>query len=280
MIDIFRINLVRFVGIAVCMLVAGMVAPMFTSARGAASPLVLGSEAGIVGIVAVILLVLGVAAVGGGIGRWLTPTSGMLIAGFGVGVLAWRMGTVTELGLLGREGLVVPEALLFAGLAFGAVMIVHAIAGPVRDVEPNAAGVHPHGILSGAAMKSAAGCLAVIPVVLLIAASAVKGQVLGTAILAGVFAGLASRLVSPHVQPILIYPATVLGGLLAFLIGGLMLDAPFESAAALKRLPALVRPLPVDYLAGSLIGVSIGLSWATSFLHHEEPVGKPSAEPA
>ncbi|MCA9770806.1 MAG: helix-turn-helix transcriptional regulator [Myxococcales bacterium] len=170
-------------------------------------------------------------------------------------------------------------AALFAALAFLAVLIVQAVAGPVKDIEPNAAGVHPHPLVSAAAMKSAAAGLAVIPIVMLIAASAVKGQVLGTAIIAGVFAGLASRLVSPHVQPILIYPATVLGGLVAFLLGSMMLSAPFESAAALKRLPALVRPLPVDYLAGSLIGVSVGLSWATSFLHHEEPDNKARTQP-
>ena len=34
---------------------------------------------------------------------------------------------------------------------------------------------------------------------------------------------------------------------------------------------------PVDYVAGAFMGVAVGLSWAKSFLHHEETEGAPAA---
>ena len=36
-----------------------------------------------------------------------------------------------------------------------------------------------------------------------------------------------------------------------------------------NTLPALALPMPIDFAAGSLMGVSMGLGWAKGFLHHE-----------
>jgi hypothetical protein len=46
---------------------------------------------------------------------------------------------------------------------------------------------------------------------------------------------------------------------------------PLDEAYISGSLTALARPMPLDYLAGSLLGVSFGLGWAKSFLHHEQP---------
>ena len=35
-------------------------------------------------------------------------------------------------------------------------------------------------------------------------------------------------------------------------------------------IPVMSYPLPIDYAAGSLMGVAFGLGWAKSFLHHED----------
>jgi len=270
MTEMIRANAIRIAALLVCTAVAGVAAPLLVSSRGAPSPLVIGTESGVIGIIAATFAVLVCAVIGGVAGRFLNTTAGIFIAGFGMGVLAWRMGVVTELGLLGRQGMVIPEAIVLAILALGAALVVFAIAGPVKDVEPDAGGTHPHPFTSIAAVRSCLGALAVVPVVLFLAASPVKGQVLAAAIVAGIVSGLVGRLASPHVQPILLIPATVLGGLIAYLAGQFLIDGTFADAAALRRLPTLVRPMPIDYLAGSFLGVSIGLSWATSFLEHED----------
>jgi hypothetical protein len=44
---------------------------------------------------------------------------------------------------------------------------------------------------------------------------------------------------------------------------------PLDDAYIAGALGALARPMPLDYLAGALLGVSFGLGWAKSFLHHE-----------
>ena len=49
-----------------------------------------------------------------------------------------------------------------------------------------------------------------------------------------------------------------------------MLGAPLRDAFASGTVPALLLPMPVDYAAGSLMGVAAGLGCAKSFLHHED----------
>ena len=38
-------------------------------------------------------------------------------------------------------------------------------------------------------------------------------------------------------------------------------------------------PMPITYAAGTLVGVSMGLGWARSFLHYDDE-GEAAAEPA
>ncbi len=35
-------------------------------------------------------------------------------------------------------------------------------------------------------------------------------------------------------------------------------------------LPAMSLPMPIDYAAGSLMGVAMGIGWAKGFLHHDD----------
>ncbi|MEM7229036.1 MAG: hypothetical protein AAF432_09505 [Planctomycetota bacterium] len=270
MAHVIRNNSIYIAGMLLCIIVGLAAAPLMTSVRGAASPLVLGSSSGILGFLVVTMAVLATCAIGGMVGRMLHPPAGMYAAGIGIALLAWRMGSVTEVGYLGQQGTVYGDGIFLAILAAAGISIIYAIAGPMPGIEPDDDGNMPHPVLSVDAARAAAAGLAVIPVVLFLAASPHKGQTLGVAIIASIFAGLASRLLAPHVQPKLIFVSTIIGGLVAFAIGSYTMAGSFEDLAALKDLPPLCRPMPIDYLAGSFIGVPAGLSWATSFLHHDD----------
>ena len=75
-----------------------------------------------------------------------------------------------------------------------------------------------------------------------------------------------ARVVAPKLDPILIYFGVVLAGGLAQLViatgwSGSLADALVEGSA-----PRLVQIMPITWVAGSLIGVSMGIGWARSFV--------------
>lgn len=91
-----------------------------------------------------------------------------------------------------------------------------------------------------------------------------KGQMLAAGFAAGVCGMGAARVIVPR-API---PAVVLGVMLLAVVGpalglaiagGDALRAVYE-----QRVPAIATPTPVDWLAGALLGMPIGLSWALS----------------
>ncbi len=89
--------------------------------------------------------------------------------------------------------------------------------------------------------------------------------------------GLAGRLVAPRAQPVLLFAAPCLFGVIGHLIGLAMTSGALDVAFVNGSISRLSLPMPIDYAAGSLLGVSVGVGWARSFLHEEEPV--PSRPP-
>ena len=75
---------------------------------------------------------------------------------------------------------------------------------------------------------------------------------------------------SPHVQPILIFPAAIVVGGITQLFTALMAKVSLETSMIAGDLPHFAMPVPVDYAAAACMGVAIGLGWAKSFLHHDE----------
>ena len=49
-----------------------------------------------------------------------------------------------------------------------------------------------------------------------------------------------------------------------------MLPTDLAAVVASNQLPNIVLPLPIDYAAGSLIGVPIGIAWANGFLEKDD----------
>ncbi len=80
---------------------------------------------------------------------------------------------------------------------------------------------------------------------------------------------------APRAQPVLLFAAPCLFGVIGHLIGLAMTAGALDVAFVNGSTSRLSLPLPIDYAAGSLLGVSVGVGWARSFLHEEEPLLSP-----
>jgi len=272
MTEAIRRNVTLGVGILACAVICAAAAPWAVYHTGAPGAGVLQAESPIAATLAAVVALAAAAVVAGLVGRFSNAAVGLFALGAGVFVLARRMGTVQQLlygdGSLALIGV---ETLLWTALVLGCVMIVFAIAGPLADIEPEVSGRQPDPFFSREAVISAGAGVIMIAIVWIVAQSPMKGQVLGAPSLAGVGAGLAGRLISPHVQPILLFASPLLFAGLAHLMNVAMLQQPADITLVSGMLSTLNRPMPADYAAGSLTGVAFGLGWAKSFLHHEEP---------
>ena len=56
--------------------------------------------------------------------------------------------------------------------------------------------------------------------------------------------------------------------------------ASLSDAYVNGSVPMLSLPMPLDYAAGTLIGIPLGLGWAKSFLHEEEDDERTKSAPS
>lgn len=100
----------------------------------------------------------------------------------------------------------------------------------------------------------------------MVATSALKGQVVAAAIAAGVAAGMASVYASQSVKGLASGVVPALGVALLAAAGPIVAlvvdDKNLVYAAMHSSLTALARPIGLDWLAGILCGVPLGMSWA------------------
>jgi len=269
-------NVALFGGMIVAGVICAQAAPYLRSVRGALGPTVVHADSPMVAAVMTIVF-FGVATlVACFVGRVLNAAVGLFVLGAGVFVLAGRMATVGELAMsstgAGKGVLmgVAIETLAWAVLVLGGTLAVFGFAGRLRDIEPDENQEVPHQFFSGAALKCAAMGVLVLPAVWVIAQSPLKGQMIGATFVGAMLAGLGGRLLSPHVQPILVFASPVLFGAVGHVIGAMLLKQPLDTAFARGQLSQFSLPMPLDYAAGALMGVSMGLGWAKSFLQHED----------
>lgn len=271
MTDVLQKNIALGLGMISCALICVPAASWAMFPTGAPGPGVLQAESPIAASLMTVLGLTVAAVLAGVVGRFSNGAVAAFALGAGVFVLARRMGTAEAL-IFGNGSLVMigVETLLWAALVLSCTLIIHRIAGPLRDIEPDVAGHHPDPFFSREAIISAGTGVIMVAVVWIVAQSPMKGQVLGATFLGGIGTGLAGRLISPHVQPILLYASPLLFGGLAHLISAVILQQPPDAALVSGELSTLSKVMPVDYAAGSLMGVAFGLGWAKSFLHHDE----------
>ena len=261
-----------------CILAAGFLA----SPRGALGPTVLQAESpGGAGVAIVVCMGLAtrLAAL---VGRFTNAVVGLFVLGGGLYALVHRAATVEELARSdGSLVLVAIETLFWAVLVLGAVLAVFNLAGPLKDVLPEQSGRRPSAFFSAAAGKMALAGLLVLPAVWFVAQGPMKGQGVGAVLVGGILAGLAGRLWSPHVQPVLVFVTPIVFGAIGYIVGGVLMKGSLGEAFIADRVPPLCLPMPVDYAAGTLLGVSLGLGWGKSLLHpHEEEAKEPAMKAA
>lgn len=284
MLQAIQRNAIMVAGIAACGFVGIVAAPWLISPRGDWGPTVLGAQSPIAAMLALIVGLAISAVIAGVIGRLINSVVGMFVLGVGLFALDGRLESIRVFAYANHDvspkaalALLALETLVLALLMLGATLIVFGIGGRLRDVQPPESGESPNAFTSVDALKSAAAGAIVLATVYIIAQSSMKGQIIGAMVIGGMLAGLVARLFAPHVQPVLIFCSPLVFGALGYLIALVWVKSPLDVAYITSGLPTIARPTPLDYAAGSIMGVAIGLGWARSFLHHEEPVSAPAS---
>lgn len=223
-----------------------------------------------------------------GVGRLLNAVVGLFVLGCGVGFLAMRSGTIVDVvfggpgvGASGGGGSGSPariidlaiESFAWAGLVLATAAVVFRVSGPLPDQIP---GEDPRvdgpfgtrGLLSqcaGAIVLLAVWALVVTPT---------KGQALGAVVVGSMLVGLVGRLIAPRTPPILLFAAPILFGAIGQIVAHVMVTkgSSLDAVYVGRELSRLAFPMPIDYAAGSLVGVALGIGWSRSFLKTEAVV--------
>jgi hypothetical protein len=248
----------------------GLMAFMMMSARGAYGPTILEALSPVRAVLAVLICLAISTALAILVTRVCNTAVGMFTLGGSLFGLAWRLATIEEYVHIATPALLPVETIIWAVLVLAATVIVFRLGGPMPDARTDAHGRHPHPVFSVDALKAAGAGLLMLPVVWLIAQSPLKGQVIGAALLGGVAVGAAGRVISPNVQPILLFVSPLVFGAVGQVIGAAVLRMPLEEAFVADKIPALLLPMPADYAAGSIMGVAIGLGLVKTHVHREE----------
>lgn len=261
-----------FGGMLAVMLIMSLAVGPLQSLRGVAGPTIaLATHPVLAG-----LIVLGTFAVSFFIallvGKAINAVVGLFVLGSGLAVLSMQCGTISDL-IFGGGGFVplVLEGVVWAVVVLVAAAMMFRFAGPLADIpvrSPSEA-MSLHAIFSSKALKSALAGVIVIPVIWLLLFNDLKGQAIAATTVGALLAGMVGRLLSPRTQPVLLFAAPVVFGALGYAIAMTMLAGSAQEMFVANTLPRLARPMPMDFAAGALMGVAIGLGWSRSFVESD-----------
>lgn len=261
---------VVFGGGVAAALICSAAVPFLVASTGTIGPTALQSESPVMALAATIILFALAAGLSGLVGRYVNAAVGMFVLGAGLWALRLKSATAVDLAFAeGSLALVSLETAMWGLFVLGGAAIVFRIAGGLTDIQPaDQAEATPWWKRHG--LPGAACGVLVLPGVWLFARSPLQGQTLMAVVMGAMAAGLVGRLVSPHAQPVLLFATPCFFGAAGTLAVSMTTPGPLADAYVNGMLPALSLPMPIDYAAGSLMGVSMGLGWAKGFLHHEE----------
>lgn len=233
--------------------------------RGDLGPTILQSQSPLVALVSVFIVVGLISVLGGFLSRMTTFLTGMFLVGFLLFAMSLQLHDAREFILTeGNITMLSLEAVVIATIILFASYLVFKIGGELEDVQKKTDSPP-----SNPELISLLISLIVIPVVWLIATSPDKAQVIGTAAVAGIIMGFLVRQFLPTMQPVIIYSMPTAVGGLGYLIA--LLISPTDGLALMQQsISPLLYPMPIDYAAGSVMGLSIGLSWAASLAQSKE----------
>jgi hypothetical protein len=190
----------------------------------------------------------------------------MFLIGFTLFAMSLQLHGGTEFVLSGGNVYMLSlEAILMAIIVLVGSFIVFTLGGPLRDVQKAKKYQHSTDLFTTIVVS-----LVVLPVVWLIATTPEKAQVIGTTAVGGIAIGFLVRQFLPTMQPVAMYAVpTAIGGV-GYLIASVI--GPTDGVALVQQtISPLLYPMPIDYAAGSVMGLSIGLSWAASLAQPKDP---------
>jgi hypothetical protein len=251
-------------GVALCVLVMVPVVPFLASERGIAGPTALDA---IHPVRAALAMAVGAAlctAVACAVGRLINAAVGLFVLGCGLAALAGWCGTVSDAAFDGDCLLpIAVETLCWGFAALGMSVAVFRASGPLVDIPAR----DPKGpflaeVFNADAFRGALSGLVAVAVGWFLLRTDMKGQAIGTAVVAGALAAIAARRLQPGVQPILLMAVPVFAFGLAQALTAAASSGPIDAAVATGSLPGWSRAMPIDVAAGTLIGVPVGLGWS------------------
>lgn len=280
-------SILRWTYILACLLAigpaAGRLARFVSDGQGGHACSLLVGDMPLAGAVIGFVVVAIAAVVGVIASRLFSLGTGLAVAGMVFGWTSWHLGTVesiiratggeVELWRLAVEGLAL--TLAAAGIAHVATLAA-AASQPAATSKPGtrleallvktadrpALGVTAAAVVIGAAAAFAAASL--------VCLSGLKGQSLMGAVVGGIACGMAACYVAGAAKVTLHPAAPVLGMVLAAVaapvMASIMHGGDLLAVLYADRLLAAARPLPVDWAAGALLGVPVGMGWAGAVL--------------
>ncbi len=259
-----------WLGVLVCSLLTIPVASAMSSDFGMNSPTVLLAVNPLWSMIALLVLVVLYAVIAFMLACELNPAVALFVIGWGFGVLslttggiadfAWADGSLWQLGI---------ETILWSLVIGALVWCLMRFTGGLPEV-PHDWRTERIGSVASLLSKPsllafAAGAIA-LPLSWLLLVETLNAQALGAIILASFFAGMAGRVAAPRLDPILIYFSVIFLGGLAQIIVASGWSGSLADALVTHELPRFSFVMPFDWVGGSLMGVSMGIGWARSFI--------------
>ena len=229
------------------------------------SRLPIGSGRPILAVFAVLLAFAATTALAAFIARKVNAVVALFVVGCGVGMIAMRSGAVRDL-VFGESSLVLAaiECAVWTALLVAACHVIFRFSGGLADI-PN---THEDEIDSPVGRSARLSWLAGIAGVVaawFAVATLTKGQAVGAAVLGGFVSGAIGRVLAPRTTPVYLAAAPMAVFTVAYAFMAFTLQGDSATELVTGGFPRLLRIMPLDMAAGSLVGTSLGFGFMRSF---------------
>ncbi len=263
-------------GLGLAALCGHMTADWMIAPRGTMGPTLLQAANAVSSVFAMLVLLASLTGIGALVGRNSTAASGLGVVGFGLAALSLRLEGMSGLAMAGGSiTMLSVEAIGLGVFLLAASGVIFAVSGPLQNVPSPPPGDPTPLSLQGLG-RALRVSLVVIVVAWVVAASASKGQALGAALAGGVAVGLLARRFEPTLQPVALFAMPTAVAAIGYGIGAVTLGGPLDVAFVEQSISPLLFVMPIDYAAGSMIGVATGLSWGAAWAQPPEDASAPA----